>query len=110
MNLPIWALTFHSIKQANGEWIADAPEGQVKIRMTGRNKFGVLDHYVKVLSLPNTNEIFVPIRVISNDEGCEVLLTLFQTAVDMPDKKFIENMKLMEQDLKNLKNLLEKKR
>jgi len=27
-----------------GEWIAEAPEGKVKVRVTERNELGVLDH------------------------------------------------------------------
>ena len=44
--------------------------------------------------------IFVPMRVIKNGEGSEVIFTLFQTA-DMPDDKFAEDAKSVKQDLNN---------
>lgn len=50
-NLPKWASTaFQSIKKQNGEWIVDTPQGSAKVRITERNEFGVLDHYVKTSS------------------------------------------------------------
>jgi hypothetical protein len=50
--------------------------------------------------------IFVPMRVIKNGEGSEVIFTLFQTA-DMPDDKFAEDAKSVKYDLNILKNLVE---
>ncbi|HMK59425.1 MAG TPA: hypothetical protein VK462_10235 [Nitrososphaeraceae archaeon] len=44
--------------------------------------------------------ILVPMRVIKNGEGSEVIFTLFQTA-DMPDDKFAEDAKSVKQDLNN---------
>ncbi len=40
-NLPKWATGLGgSIKNINGEWIADAPMGKVKIKFAEENKFG----------------------------------------------------------------------
>ena len=50
--------------------------------------------------------IFVPMRVIKDGEGSEVIFTLFQTA-DMPDDKFAEDAKSVKHDLNILKNLVE---
>ena len=44
--------------------------------------------------------------VIKNGEGSEVIFTLFETA-DMPDDKFAEDAKSVEQDLNTLKKLME---
>ena len=47
-NLPRWApSTFPSIKEVNGEWVIDTPNGQNIVMLTERNNFGILDHHVK---------------------------------------------------------------
>ena len=103
-NFPRWARsTFQSIKQLNGKWVAETAQGSVTIDLTERNNFGILDHYVK---LSSDAVIFIPMRVIKNGDGSEVIFTLFQTA-DMPDDKYAEDAKSVEQDLNILKNLVE---
>jgi uncharacterized membrane protein len=43
-NLPKWATGLcQTIRNVNGEWIADGPVGKVKVRFAERNAFGVLD-------------------------------------------------------------------
>jgi hypothetical protein len=54
-------------------------------------------------------EVFIPMRVVKNDSGSEVMLTLFQT-LDMSEKKFAKDIGMVERDLKNLKNILEEKK
>jgi hypothetical protein len=103
-NFPRWARsTFQSINQLNGKWVAETAQGSVTIDLTENNNFGILDHFVK---LSSGAVIFVPMRVIKNGEGSEVIFTLFQTA-DMPDDKFAEDAKSVKQDLNILKNLVE---
>ena len=103
-NFPRWARsTFQSIKQLNGNWVAETTQGSVTIDLTERNNFGILDHFVK---LSSGAVIFVPMRVIKNGEGSEVIFTLFQTAY-VPDDKFAEDAKSVKQDLNILKNLVE---
>lgn len=103
-NFPRWARsTFQSIKQLNGNWVAETIQGSVTIDLTERNNFGILDHFVK---LSSGAVIFVPMRVIKNGEGSEVIFTLFQTA-DMPYDKFAEDAKSVEQGLNILKILVE---
>lgn len=74
------------------------------MRFAERNSFGVLDHYVTVA--PGA-EVYVPLRVIANGTGSEVIFTLFRLP-EMTEEKFAEDQKLVEQDLGTLKNLLEK--
>ena len=62
-----------------------------------------MDHYV---ILPSEMEVFVPLRVVKNDSGSEVMLTIFQT-LDKSEKKFAEDVDMVERDLKNLKNIME---
>ena len=106
-NLPRWAKMFcRSIKLLNGEWIAEILQEQAKVRITKRNDFGILDHYVKLLSSPNVDEVFVPMRVVQNGDGSEVIFTIFELA-GMAEERYAEDIRMVEQDLKNLKSIIE---
>jgi hypothetical protein len=103
-NLPRWAAGLcTSIRNFNGEWIAETSQGSMKVRLTEKNAFGVLDQYVT--PAPGV-EVYVPMRVLSNGTGCEVIFTLFR-APDMSDEKYAEDAKLVERDLRTLKSLME---
>jgi hypothetical protein len=92
-----------SLTKTDGEWIAETPQGTMKVRFTERNRFGVLDHYI----IPEPGrEIYIPMRVISNGTGSEVLFTLFRRS-DMSEEKFAEDAEWVKRDLNALKNLLE---
>ena len=105
-NLPKWASkAFQSIKQDKGEWIAETPQGPAKVSLTHRNDFGVLDHRVSLTSLGV--EVYVPVRVVQNGvNGSEVIFTLFY-ATHMTEEQFAQDMRMVEQDLKNLKSIIE---
>jgi hypothetical protein len=105
-NLPKWASkAFQSITQDKGEWIAETPQGSAKVDLAQRNDFGVLDHYVSLSTLGV--EVYVPMRVVKNGiNGSEVIFTLFYTS-HMSEEKFAQDVKMVEQDLKNLKNIME---
>lgn len=103
-NLPRWARGLgSSVKQANGEWVAETPQGPAKIRLARRNDLGILDHYV---SLSPGVEVFVPMRVVPNGRGSEVISTVFQQA-GMTDEKHAEDVRLVKRDLENLKDVIE---
>jgi hypothetical protein len=88
-NLSRWAsMAFQSIKQLNGEWIAETPQGPAKVRLTKRNEFEVLDHYMKTSS--GVEDVFVPMHVVRNGNGSEIIFTLFETE-DMPEEKYAED-------------------
>ena len=92
-----------SLKKVNGEWVAETPEGPVKVRFTERNEFGVLDHWV----YPKPGlQIYIPMRVIPNGSGCELIFTLFRLPA-MSDEKFVADAEWVMRDLTSLKNLLE---
>jgi uncharacterized protein YndB with AHSA1/START domain len=76
----------------------------VKVRFVERNKFGVLDHFVKVAS---GDEVYMPMRVFPNGEGSEVLLTVFRQP-GTSEEKFAEDTHWVRRDLEALKELLEK--
>jgi hypothetical protein len=104
-NLPKWAKGLGtSVKKQGADWIVDTPQGPVKVRFADRNNFGVLDHYVTTAS---GVQVYVPLRVLSNSPGSEVIFTLFRLP-GMSDEKYAEDMKLVERDLKTLKDILEK--
>jgi hypothetical protein len=63
----------------------------------------VADHYVTVKP---GQEVFVPIRVLRNGTGSEVVFTLFQLP-GMSAEKFAEDARLVESDLRTLKAVLE---
>jgi len=103
-NLPKWAKGLgRSVELVNGKWIAETPQGPVTIRFVRKNEFGILDHYVT--PAPGV-EVFVPMRVVPNGSGGEVIFTLFQLP-RISDEKYAEDVRLVEQDLKNLKRILE---
>ncbi|BCZ79587.1 SRPBCC family protein [Paraburkholderia terrae] len=85
-------------------WTFESADGKsVDVRFTPRNPYGVLDHYV---STGQGNEIYIPMRVIPNREGSEVLFTLFRTA-GMSDAQFAADAQWVERDLAELKRFLE---
>ena len=90
--------------RVNEEWIVETPQGPAKISMAEKNRFGVLDHFVKTSV---GVEVFVPMRVVQNGQGSEVIFTLFQTA-DMSDEMFAQDLKMVEQDLNRLKSIVER--
>jgi len=103
-NLPKWATGLcKSVRKSNGDWIVDTPQGPMKVRFVEKNDFGVLDHYVTVA--PGV-EVYVPIRVLPNGSGSEVIFTLFRSP-DMSDEKYAEDIGLVERDLRTLKKILE---
>ncbi len=83
-------------------WTAEGPEGPIRIRFTGRNAFGVMDHTIDAGTGP---KIYVPLRVIANGEGAEVLLTLFRQP-GMSDEKFAADAEWVQRDLLALKALV----
>jgi hypothetical protein len=103
-NFPQWATGLAtSLREVDGEWLAETPFGAMKIRFSPPNEFGVLDHWV----CPEVGgEIYVPLRVVSNGTGCELILTLFRMP-DMTDAKFAEDADLVRRDLEFAKKLLE---
>jgi hypothetical protein len=105
VNLPRWATAFcKSVDQSAGRWIVETPRGPVPIRFEERNRFGVLDHYVA--PVPGV-EVYIPMRVVANGSGSEVIFTLFR-APDMTDEAFAQDVMMVEQDLKTLQSVLER--
>ncbi|MFI5011057.1 MAG: SRPBCC family protein [Hyphomicrobiales bacterium] len=106
-NFALWASGLgQPLALEEGSWTARTPLGKVTIAFTPRNELGIVDHQV---TLPSGVVIHVPMRVVANAQGAEVLFTLFRTP-DMTDEKFAEDAAWVERDLAALKTLLEGRR
>jgi hypothetical protein len=104
-NLPKWAAGVSgSIKNVNGEWIAESPMGMVKIKFADKNKFGILDHDV---TLPSGETFYNPMRVFPNKGGSELIFTLYRRP-GMSDRDFRKDEEQIRADLEKLKALVEK--
>ncbi|WP_380872331.1 polyketide cyclase [Sphingomonas sp. DBB INV C78] len=101
---PKWAsgLAQSELRKNDQGWLADGAEGTVRIRFTPYNDHGVMDHWVE---LDDGSEIYVPLRVIQNGSGAEVMLTLFRQP-DMDDERFSADAKWVVRDLKRLKEVV----
>ena len=100
---PRWAsgLSRGGLVPEGGRWRAEGPEGPVWIRFTPPNPFGVMDHWVE----PGSGaEVYVPMRVVPNGEGAEVLLTLFRQP-GMSDEGVQADAAWMARDLAALRAL-----
>lgn len=97
---PTWAsgLAQSTLEDRGDHWRARAPEGEVTIRFTAYNAFGIMDHRV---TLPNGDEVYVPLRVFQNGAGAEVALTLFRQP-GMSDEKFAADADWVRRDLATL--------
>ena len=104
-NFPKWASGLGSLHRANGQWIAETPDGPMRVRFSESNAFGVLDHWV---SPPSGVEIYIPLRVVRNGSGCELVFTLFR-GPDMDQAGFEADAQWVMRDLKAAKQLLETK-
>jgi hypothetical protein len=102
-SFPKWAsgLSKSSMEKDGDWWKAEGPDGPIRIRFTDHNPYGVMDHYVDVGS---GSVIYVPMRVIPNGNGAEVLLTLFRQP-GMCDTKFLADAEWVQRDLLALRSL-----
>jgi hypothetical protein len=101
---PQWAAGLGAGLTRHGDhWIAHGPDGDVRVRFSPENPYGVLDHWV---TLPDGTELSIPLRVVANGDGAEVTLTLFRVP-GMDDATFERDQGLVAQDLAKLKALLE---
>ena len=93
-----------NIRQSKDGWIADSGGGTARVRFTPRNKFGVVDHTV---IRPSGQRVYVPMRLIANGSGCELLFTLFREP-KTSDTQFDSDAGYVQRDLNRLKSLMEK--
>lgn len=104
-NLPRWSF-FTTVEPSGDHFIVGTPDGPAQLRFVERNGWGVLDHEV---TLPSGARVHVPLRVIPNGSGSELLFTLFQTP-EMSDDVVTADAAQVERDLAKLKQILESER
>lgn len=92
-----------NIRRSQDGWIADSAGGIARVLFTPRNSFGVVDHTV---IRPSGQRVYVPMRLIVNGSGCELVFTLFREQ-EMSDAQFATDSGFVERDLTGLKKLLE---
>jgi hypothetical protein len=103
-NLPQWAAGLgQGVTRAGEHWEVRTDRGPLTLRFTPHNAYGVCDHTVVE---PDGTEVYVPMRVMPNGTGSEVMLGLFRQA-EMDDAVFARDAGLMQSDLLALKALLE---
>lgn len=103
-NFPKWASGLGgSLRNVGGGWVAETAEGPVRVCFSERNSFGVLDHSV---TLPQGGSVYVPLRVLPRERGCELELTLFRQP-GMTDEKFAADAEWVMRDLRAAKQILE---
>lgn len=99
-NWPKWASGLGSLRQLDdGRWVAQQPEGLMTVQFSPRNPFGILDHTVIT---PDGSRIYMPVRVIENGDGAEVILTLFRLP-GMDDATFTRDADWVAKDLEKLR-------
>lgn len=101
-NLPLWSF-FSTATEVDGTWRLGTSRGEVILRLAAANDLGVLDHDVET---PDGRRIYIPMRVVPNGDGSEVLFTAFRQP-GMSDEEYAADIAQVETDLANLKSLLE---
>lgn len=87
----------------DGDWEGVTAFGPRHFRFTPPNNFGVLDHAVFV---PGEQAVFMPMRVVANGEGSELIFTFFARD-GMDEEQFASVIEWITVDLMSLKSLLE---
>jgi hypothetical protein len=103
-NFALWAEGMGEDLRAGmgGIWLVETAYGPAEVHFTPRNEHGVLDHTLRL----SAGLIYVPMRVVKNDDGCEVMLTLFRRD-QVSDAEFASDLAAVARDLSRLKSLLE---
>lgn len=103
-NLPRWAGGLSSgIRNEDGRWFTDSPMGVVEVRFAGGGEFGVLDHDV---IFPDGTLAHNPLRVLHNDNGAEVVFTLYRRP-NVADEEYEHDAALVAADLTRLREIVE---
>ena len=93
-----------NIRRSEDGWIADSDGGIARVLFTPRNGLGVVDHTV---IRPSGQRVYVPMRLIVNESGCELQFTLFREP-RMSDTQLDSDAGFVQRDLDRLKRLMEK--
>lgn len=101
---PKWAsgLCSGTLEPEGNHWRARNSEGSLKIRFTPHNPFGVMDHWING---GTGKEVYMPMRVIANEQGAEVIITVYRQSL-MSDDKFLQDIERVRKDLTQLNCIL----
>ncbi|MFS0705160.1 SRPBCC family protein [Cellulomonas sp. 179-A 9B4 NHS] len=103
-NLPRWAHGLGSdVVERDGGWWVETPGGPARVRFAPPNKFGVLDHDVLT---PTGETVHVPLRVLADGDGSEVVITL-RRLPGTTDDELARDADLMRGDLARLRDVVE---
>lgn len=103
-NLPQWAGAFCKSVRAEGDgWRIQTEEGEFGLHFHASIEHGILDHVVEIAE---DVQVYVPMRVVANGEGCEVLFTLFRMPA-MTEERWRNDLAMVSKDLEQLKRVLE---
>ena len=83
----------------DGQWVAESPMGRIVVTMAPANDYGVLDHHV---ALPDGRVFYNPMRVLADDDGCEIVFTL-RRQPGVSDEEFNQDAHTVREDLARLK-------
>ncbi|TDQ41425.1 SRPBCC family protein [Aureibacillus halotolerans] len=102
-NFPEWVSFCTSIRKENETWVMETTYGSMKIKITERNGFGVIDHYV---SPAPDMVMYDAMRILPNGIHSEVFMTVFQGDW-MSDEDYQQAIEMSKEDLHNLKSIME---
>lgn len=105
---PRWAagLAAGGLRRDVDGWVADSPMGVVTVEFSPTNRFGVLDHVVR---MPSGEQVYNPMRIVPagvNVDRCEVLFTV-RRRDGMTAEEFDADAQAVAADLATLKALVE---
>ena len=105
-NLSNWAagLAHQPVEHIDGQWVADSPLGRVVVAFVAPNDLGVVDHDV---TLPSGETVTNPMRVIANENGCDVMFTV-RRRPGMDDAELASDVEAVTKDLATLRSLLDR--
>ena len=86
----------------DGSWSFSTPRGNANLKFMENKTFGILDH----LYVDDETSWEVPMRVVSNGDESEVIITLVKPDV-LTDEQFDERMKELGLVFENLKKIIE---
>ena len=104
-NFPSWASNLGPdfVQLNETDWATTTRNGRLILRFARRNAHGVLDHEV---FLEGKMIITTPMRLIANDEGCEIIYTQLQRP-GMSEASFESEVEWVKSDFEALRSLLE---
>ncbi len=101
---PKWlsALNQGELQPDGDRWQGNGAGGPVKVRFSEHNPWCIMDFYING---GYSKEIFVPMRIVANESGSQLLLTLFRQPLQSDDK-FAAELDVARGDLEKLRALL----